>query len=88
MNKQNLTVTMVTARQKKAKSNQQKPTNDLNLENLKKLDSQTIRAQVGALNYEASSMMVNPSETQSLLEDKGTDGQDHGVAQVGDKSTF
>ena len=88
VNKQNLTVTMVTARQKKAKSHQQKPTNDLNLENLKKLDSQTIRAQVGAQNYEASSMMLNPSETQSLLEDKGAAGQDHGVPQVGDKSTF
>lgn len=83
-------MTLVTARQKKAKSHQQKPTNDLNLENLKKLDSQNIRAQIGTQNYEASSMMVNPSETQSLLDDKnqGTAGQDHGVPQGGDKSTF
>lgn len=88
INKQNLNITVVSVRQKKAKS-QQKPFqatnhNDLNPENLKKLDSQTLRNQ----QFETSSLIVNPSETQSLLEDKNLI---NGVIEHGnnpDKSIF
>ena len=76
---------------KKSKSQQRKnETNSLNSENLLKLDSETseIKQKTITKNCEISSMIVNPSDTQSLIEDKNVANSSNFDKEHEDKSLF
>jgi len=91
VNKVNLTTVFSKAPMKKSNSQQRKnETNNLNLENLKKLDSSTNekKQKTTTNNCEISSMIVNPSETQSLIEDKNVANSANFDREHEDKSFF